>query len=330
MSGTTRTLRFGLLAASLWLAAISSAFAQTYMPIPPNSVIGNVQGQSGPAYAITFSELAAQLGRTGLLVQAPTLATICAAHQWLNTISVGGVPACAQPSFGDISGQTTFAQFPTGSLDQAIGYFGSTTAGVLSITNCASALIYSTSSHTFGCNSTAGTVTEQKNTAGAGLTTSGNCDNTSTNASSPCQYALALTNATLQTTPSNPTGTTSGTGVMMGLGSTCKITPSYSGRVQIFFSGVGSNNTASDAWILLVKFGTGAAPVNAAAPTGTNIGAGTAGTSAIASAALPFGGIGGIITGQAIGTQIWFDIDLQAAVGGTASVSSLTCTAMEF
>lgn len=33
-----------------------------------------------------------------------------------------------------------------------------------------------------------GTVTEQKNTAGAGLSISGNCDNTSTNASSPCQY----------------------------------------------------------------------------------------------------------------------------------------------
>ncbi|WP_036048708.1 hypothetical protein [Bradyrhizobium sp. Tv2a-2] len=35
-----------------------------------------------------------------------------------------------------------------------------------------------------------GTVTEQKNTAGAGLVTSGNCDNTSTNASSPCQFAV--------------------------------------------------------------------------------------------------------------------------------------------
>ncbi|WP_439398739.1 hypothetical protein ACRQ5Q_15225 [Bradyrhizobium sp. PMVTL-01] len=37
---------------------------------------------------------------------------------------------------------------------------------------------------------TNGTVTEQKNTAGSGLTTSGNCDNTSTNSASPCQYSI--------------------------------------------------------------------------------------------------------------------------------------------
>lgn len=35
-----------------------------------------------------------------------------------------------------------------------------------------------------------GTVTEQKNTAGAGLSTSGNCDNLSSNAGSPCQYQI--------------------------------------------------------------------------------------------------------------------------------------------
>jgi hypothetical protein len=37
-----------------------------------------------------------------------------------------------------------------------------------------------------------GTVTEQKNTFGYGLTSSGNCDNTSTNASSPCNAAVSL------------------------------------------------------------------------------------------------------------------------------------------
>lgn len=40
-----------------------------------------------------------------------------------------------------------------------------------------------------------GTVTEQKNTFGYGLTQSGNCDNTSTNASSPCNAAVSLTTA---------------------------------------------------------------------------------------------------------------------------------------
>src|SRR6185312_435036 len=55
----------------------------------------------------------------------------------------------------------------------------------------------------------AGTLTEQKDTASVGISTSGNCDNTSTNSSSPCDHHLALNNAVLQASPGNPTGTTS-------------------------------------------------------------------------------------------------------------------------
>lgn len=40
-----------------------------------------------------------------------------------------------------------------------------------------------------------GTVTEQKNTFGYGITSSGNCDNTTTNAGSPCNGAVSLTSA---------------------------------------------------------------------------------------------------------------------------------------
>lgn len=38
----------------------------------------------------------------------------CATHQWLNTVSTGGVPACAQPAFSDISGTAGIAQGGTG------------------------------------------------------------------------------------------------------------------------------------------------------------------------------------------------------------------------
>lgn len=41
-----------------------------------------------------------------------------------------------------------------------------------------------------------GTVTEQKNTFGYGLTPSGNCDNTSTNAASPCNAVVTLSSIT--------------------------------------------------------------------------------------------------------------------------------------
>ena len=115
-------------------------FPQT---LPANSVVGRIgAGQAGPAEAITFATLTAQLNVLGFgniaankvfsgpttgaastpafraLVGAdlpnPAASTLggiesltCATHQWLNTISTSGVPACAQPAFSDISGVPT-------------------------------------------------------------------------------------------------------------------------------------------------------------------------------------------------------------------------------
>jgi len=45
----------------------------------------------------------------------------CAANQWLNSISVSGVPACAQPAFSNISGTATAAQGGTGLASYAVG-----------------------------------------------------------------------------------------------------------------------------------------------------------------------------------------------------------------
>jgi hypothetical protein len=56
----------------------------------------------------------------------------------------------------------------------------------------------------------AGTVTEQKNTFGYGISSSGNCDNTSTNAASPCNAVVSLsvlTNALSGNVALNNTGT---------------------------------------------------------------------------------------------------------------------------
>ena len=36
----------------------------------------------------------------------------CATHQWLNTISIAGVPVCSQPAFSDLSGTIATGQFP--------------------------------------------------------------------------------------------------------------------------------------------------------------------------------------------------------------------------
>lgn len=56
----------------------------------------------------------------------------------------------------------------------------------------------------------AGSVTEQKNTAGTGLAVSGNCDNTTSNAGSPCQYALTSARQTLPTISLVTTGSHTG------------------------------------------------------------------------------------------------------------------------
>ena len=58
-------LRFVLLAATLWLAATPAA-AQTFPPVPAQSVIGRmgIPGDTGPSQAIPFATLAARLSPT--------------------------------------------------------------------------------------------------------------------------------------------------------------------------------------------------------------------------------------------------------------------------
>jgi hypothetical protein len=58
-----------------------------------------------------------------------------------------------------ITGNLPLANLATGVSDTVLGYWGTTSAGALAIGNCANALTYSTSTHSFGCNSTAGTGT---------------------------------------------------------------------------------------------------------------------------------------------------------------------------
>jgi hypothetical protein len=117
----------------------STGIPQFPQTLPANSVVGRLgAGQAGPAEAIPFVTLSAQLNSIGygniaankffggpttgsattpgfrLLVGAdlpnPAASTLggvesiaCSTHQWLNTISTSGVPACAQPAFSDIS-----------------------------------------------------------------------------------------------------------------------------------------------------------------------------------------------------------------------------------
>lgn len=67
------------------------------------------------------------------------------------------------------AGALALSGLATGTQDTVIGYFGSTTASATAISNCTGALTYSTSTHTFGCNVSAGTGTVTSVATGVGL-----------------------------------------------------------------------------------------------------------------------------------------------------------------
>src|SRR5258708_9986826 len=84
--------------------------------------------------------------------------------------------------------------------------------------------------------------------------------------------------------PANPAGTVSLTAVMMGLGSTCAITTNSSGRVLVTMTGQARTATAAVSCTTGGRYGTGTAPVNGAAGTGSRFAGGEPGVTPRAAA----------------------------------------------
>jgi len=136
-----------------------------------------------------------------------------------------------------------------------------------------------------------------------------------------------------QATPADPTGTTNTSGLMMGIGVANSLTPLYTGRVLAIISGNLTNSTAAagDGAKVQIRYGTGAAPANGAALTGTAVGY-------IVSSVLERATAGdlqgfacqAIISGLTTGTGYWFDISLAAIVGGTGQAKNLSVSVIEF
>jgi hypothetical protein len=120
--------------------------------------------------------------------------------------------------------------------------------------------------------------------------------------------------------PSNPVPTTSMTGVMMGLAGT--ITPVRSGTVMVIITM--SLITGADAGSSVFRYGTGTAPLNGVALTGTI--ASPAGTIVNGSYGLT---LTGLLTGLAIGVPIWLDASLASLAGGSITMSSIQIVAIE-
>jgi hypothetical protein len=128
--------------------------------------------------------------------------------------------------------------------------------------------------------------------------------------------------------PANPAGTTSATLVMMGVGTTCKITPGSGGKVQVMITGEISESAGAVTTTWGPRFGTGTAPANAAAVTGTRWGtAADYTTQTAAGIKIPFAFVDLLTLTPA--TAYWFDIALGSNGAATATVTNLSFVAEE-
>ena len=123
-------------------------------------------------------------------------------------------------------------------------------------------------------------------------------------------YSTAATAATTSTTP-----------VMAGLGSTLAITPATTGRVLVVLAGAFVQNTGNTTDSFQLCYGTGAAPANGAAATGTTIGPAPAIRDITSGPAGPTPlTLVGLATGLTVGTPCWFDVQYATNTGADSLV----------
>ncbi len=137
---------------------------------------------------------------------------------------------------------------------------------------------------------------------------------------------VSVTPAATISTPSNKTGNGTATFKMNGLA--CAITPVATGRVMFTITGSIGNGTTADSATWKLAYGTGSAPANADAATGTVVGAIGVFKALTGQLDAPFTSIG-LATGLTLNTAVWFDLQIADITGGTASATAVTCTAWE-
>jgi hypothetical protein len=108
-----------------------------------------------------------------------------------------------------------------------------------------------------------------------------------------------------------PSGaTSSAVGVMMGMGATVTITPTRSGIVAVWFSTDVTSAVVGAGPQIQARFGTGTAPANGAAVTGSVAGGVATCVIAIAGGYLRLAQ-SYLLTGLTLGTPYWFDVSLK-------------------
>lgn len=251
--------------------------------------------------------------------------------------------AAGNPTFGpvsltaDVSGVLPAANLPTATaaakgIVQGDGSTLTITAGTISCTTGSSSQLGCLKPDGTTITSSGGTLTAVgavASSVGVGTTTisggtSNNClyNNAGVLGDKPCAPG-----AILQASPADKSGTASLTQVMLGNGSSCTITPTTSGRLLITLQGASTNSITGNVNVQ-IRYGTGAAPSNGAAATGTAIGSIMVSTIPNINYRVPMT-LTAIATGLSIGTTYWIDAG-QLVNTGTGGLISEGCTAMEF
>jgi len=152
----------------------------------------------------------------------------------------------------------------------------------------------------------------------------------------PSTTVAATENASYQNVVSAPTAPASTSAyAMQGLAG--GVTPSNSGRVLLLVSGTIVSPVGTTAGLgidLQLSYGTGSAPANAAAITGTQVGAvmayTNAGTVTAVDVNVPFS-IHAVVSSLTVATSYWFDLAAKSL--GTASdmgIANISLSAVEF
>ena len=134
------------------------------------------------------------------------------------------------------------------------------------------------------------------------------------------------TKASYQAIPVDPGTTSSTTGVMMGLAGA--ITPAVNGKILIIISGDVDNGTNARGSKMQIRYGTGAAPNNGVALTGTAVGALQNFFQNNANERHCFS-VQAVVTGLSVGTPYWVDLSLASVTGGTSRVRDISISIIE-
>lgn len=143
------------------------------------------------------------------------------------------------------------------------------------------------------------------------------------------EYITPSYSTTVVSEPADPATTASGTGVMMGLA--MSFSPLKTGKMLLLFTGDTDNTSANDGTLIQIRVGTGAAPANGAALTGTTYGRliRSNNNTALAGGWNIFPVSSHRYNTFTVGTTYWMDISLATVGGGTARVRDIEISAIE-